>query len=505
MSAPGWQTEDLAEEWVESTSFSDISPSPPKAQSPRKTTGDEQHRQFSASFRQISFNGQDQMARQVTPMRIVSGHVNGGRGHLPDMSVQGLLSPPTSDSGSSQGKQEIAVAGTFVIKEDDDLAKLAHSKALPANPFTPKGGKGDFFSPLALERMFQPPSPPTPAVPLPITNLDAPMHHVAEINTFQQTTVTTERRVSAIYNPYAPANPSRLSKSVTPPSRTDSTIDTTQDTSQTQTELDMETGEHADDVTVKLDGVRAESEREGYEYETDLSPLREQTNDVHDAHRGYQFTFSVSPRSDSLPSRHRQPSFSPPVDDFYDQAAGPSHSTINARHLPPLSPAGPNPPLRLFQRTYDTYTRDYLSAIVDSIPVGPSPPGTTPRRAFFSNTSHPTLSQHEGASPSDSSSTPSDPSASRSSKRIRLSPPDWHQRGPGRYEHSPSPSPPVRSPRQPDARRDWGRQGMEVLRRIRESRGSPATTVLSAGSGTQWSGSGDGSDTGTLRRKNGDC
>ena len=190
--------------------------------------------------------------------------------------------------------------GTYLIRND-----------VPATAFLPKTPARhikDFFSPLALERMFEPPEPP-PQKPL------------------------------ALALAAAPAIPSRLSQAFTPhDTRSDS------DTS-----------------------PRATLQR--------------------------PFTFSVPRQAESTPG-HVYSAAQPPMTD---------------------------PRLRLFQLQYDTFTRDHLSAMVDSIAVN------TPSRESAGDNSpvqpvlfHP---QHTPAS---------DDTPVRSIKRIKLSPPsDFYGEGAG--------------------------------------------------------------------------
>jgi protein NUD1 len=83
----------------------------------------------------------------------------------------------------------------------------------------------------------------------------------------------------------------------------------------------------------------------------------------------------------------------------------------------PVAPAPPitDPRLRLFQFQYDTFTRDHLSAMVDSIAIN-SPSGSNTGN-FAVTTSTP--SGHPSVS---SASAQSSPSELRSAKRVKLSP-----------------------------------------------------------------------------------
>jgi protein NUD1 len=77
--------------------------------------------------------------------------------------------------------------------------------------------------------------------------------------------------------------------------------------------------------------------------------------------------------SKNLPSEY-QFTFSPPT-----IAASSTPVSDRAESVPPnaLKDALTDPRLKLFQLNYDTYTREHLSAIVDSIPITPSRSGST--------------------------------------------------------------------------------------------------------------------------------
>ncbi|KAG9315536.1 hypothetical protein JVU11DRAFT_3156 [Chiua virens] len=223
-------------------------------------------------------------------------------------------------------------AGTFLIRED-----------MPATAFLPKtpgrqikkGGIKDFFSPLALEKMFEPPSPP-PQKPL-------------------VTAFTT-----------APAVPSRLSQAFTPnDSRSDS------DTSTRSNTVDralLKPSLPSNVVTPPPAlGTQKRSALEG------------------------PFTFTVPRQKSRFPQAESTP--------------GHGYSAAN----PPMT----DPRLRLFQLQYDTFTRDHLSAMVDSIAVN------TPSGGSNGSPSSPV--QRIPFRPQQSP-VPDD-AAIRSIKRIKLSPP----------------------------------------------------------------------------------
>ncbi|KAH9922647.1 uncharacterized protein B0H18DRAFT_1085842 [Fomitopsis serialis] len=164
--------------------------------------------------------------------------------------------------------------GTFLIRED--------APAVPLLPKTPGRGKKafgkDFFSPLALERMFEPPSPP---------------------GAVQAT---------------APSVPSRLSR---------------------DTEIIGELSRGDIAVGEGGDGQEVQSGEAG----------------VLDC----QFTFEA-PR----PSPFNPNGVIPAAQ------STPGHPRM---HSDMLNPPSTDPRLRLFQFQYDTFTRDHLSAMVDSIAV----------------------------------------------------------------------------------------------------------------------------------------
>ncbi|WWD17902.1 hypothetical protein CI109_102347 [Kwoniella shandongensis] len=510
MFAPGWQTDELVEEWPES------SPSPPPSlpiQLPavvvgKQTVNMESIRAKRGSLRMLGQASARPLppSRSVSvsssgenvPGRIVSGHVEGGKGHLPSPGHidVGVLSPPSSRSSSSSNgpptemtKQQ-TMAGTFVVKDGVEDDRGAH---LARNGVGPKGGK-DIFGALPLERMFDPPSPPTANTvdnepPLPSSIATSA---ISTPSPAPPTSLENEpRRVS---HPYAPANPSRLSKSVTPSSNDSFTTTASaapsliptsarlkhevdsfgQDDTVLREDEGDDSGAPSDFVTAQQGEEQTKHTRLGEmslrsgEVETDLSPPARQVSD------DYPFTFNA-PRHPSSTSSfgHAVDGGSLVFDPEHDAVGeGPSHSTLNIRSKPPAVASenqaqsmarGPsqqsNPALRLFRSTYDTYTREHLSALVDSIAIEPSPsPPALPNARHLRNWSPAADNQD---SPSASGSTPSASSLSsdaRSSKRLRLSPP----------------SPPRRGMQL----RDWGAQGQAMMDRIR-GRDAESTTSAS--------------------------
>ncbi|WWC66241.1 uncharacterized protein I206_100142 [Kwoniella pini CBS 10737] len=484
---PGWHTDELAEEWPDS------SPSPPVLPVelppiPHATINMDSIRAKRGSLRMLG----QASARPLPPSRststnsqpgrIVSGYVEDGKGHLPSRSTSntsnGLLSPPSSRSSS--GADQEAVGGTCVVKEGVEDNRGQH---LARNPMGPKGGK-DIFGALPLERMFDPPSPPTASQPL------EPESSVISTPTPE----TQQRRLS---HAYAPANPSRLSKSVTPSSNDSFTTHSSgADSTNRSHVIDQEVVEEADslirddtllrdedDSAMPGDFYTAPQGQDGTtktrlgelslrsgEVETDLSPFNRQVS------ADYPFTFNAPRRPSENASSEKDHSersiFDP---ESHANGEGPSHSTLNMKtssNRPALeqvqtAPRGvsnqssTNGALRLFRSTYDTYTREHLSALVDSIAIEPSPsPPSQPSARGLRE-----WSPAESASPSASGSTPSSMSSDgRSSKRLRLSPA----------------SPPKRT----SGLRDWGAQGRAMMERIRGRDTADETTTSASRSAT---------------------
>jgi hypothetical protein len=202
------------------------------------------------------------------------------------------VSRSRSQSPSPPGSP--VLAGTVLVREDAPGPDLSNT---PAG--AKKGGMKNFFSPLALERMFDPPSSPGQ---LPI--------------------------LSHSHNPAAPPIPSRLSQV-----------------------HGAESFSHDGDTEV-IDHSAAQPDEI---LETDLPDVGgfgglKPSMDC-------QFTFAV-PGPSLTPTGAITPS-------GYPQA----ESTPAAAHAMPYITTATDPPLRLFQFQYDTYTRDHLSAMVDSIAI----------------------------------------------------------------------------------------------------------------------------------------
>jgi hypothetical protein len=278
---PGWQTEELQDEWPESDHEDEIERS------------------------NLSYGTQS-----VSLTIPLSTQIHTTTDFEPDATPSGTRNQ---------------AMGTFLVREE-----VAHAPLLPKTPGRNKKGMGkDFFTPLPLERMFEPPSPPT----------------------------SSERRVKS-------PNPSPLSRSINAPNTPGS------------------------------------SEMEDEIMETDIPNM----NSFHGrkASMACQFTFSVPREASSRPT---------------GLGAGilpQAQSTPNPPFVPNAAAPPTDPRLRLFQFQYDTYTREHLSALVDSIAINtPSGTGTTATPTSFSNG----LSRV-----SEVTGTAANMSHMRSTKRLKLSP-----------------------------------------------------------------------------------
>lgn len=306
-SRPAWMTEDLADEWIEEE----------ESHSPS-----EQRMATSSSTR---------------------SHI--GTWRTGSVEVKEL--PAGRDDCEPQ-------VGTFVVREDLPPAQL---------PQTPgkKAAIKDIFSPLPLERMFDPPSPPEQSSPP------------------QSQPVLMTRHSSN-----RPAKPSKLSQVVA------------------MSMVEEEDDEKGQEPQAAKDEI----------VETDMPNMgglgkHKPAADCH-------FTFAI-------------PRQSPPVTSPEGDLVLPFSNQQPQAQSTPLVPApaqiqgqpSTDPRLRLFQFQYDTYTRDHLSALVDSFGVN------TPSNGSSDQSAGPTLPLAIVTEYTDHARDEREESFSRlrSSKRIRLTPP----------------------------------------------------------------------------------
>ncbi|KAG8927688.1 hypothetical protein FRC02_007914 [Tulasnella sp. 418] len=356
-SIPGWQTEELEEEWVSQ-------PSSPANNQDGDGNGE------------IAVLTKDkQRSAPYTPTRCSSV---GGSIRL----IDGLREEEDSYQDDNEpDAEECATGGTFLIREDQPLP-VTPLGLKPGQAFGKKAGIKTFFTPLALERMFDPPSPPQ-------------QHEQHE----QPSTVPEPPSYSQRPPPPTPPPPKPI---FTPMSQTKKPSKL----SQSYLPADFDTSTETSNTADGTDGVELEPSKSDEILASDIPGLT--GFDGRKPSADFQFTFTMSPHASNTP--HRGTHLSPPNFTPNPRARQVSNgSTIlddddePDRHGPEegdgqLSKRDSR--LRLFQYQYDTFTREHLSALVDTIAVKSSPP-------------------------ENSSSREEDP-VWRSSKRIKLSPPeDW--------------------------------------------------------------------------------
>lgn len=442
VATPGWQTEELLEEWVES------SPSPPPTTLPKSFPSKSLPRNVDlVHAKRGSLRGLGHApARGLPTSRSASSaSASDNAKMMAKRDLSGLLSPPSSRSSSEdvenrpvqQETGTVAVAGTFLVKDgvDDD-----RGKHLLRNQAKSK----DIFGALPLERMFLPPSPPTataqampsqppPPAPVPAT---APLSTSAASPPVVSPPLpeTHNRRIS---HQYAPANPSRLCKSITP-SNCSSSFTNSADPSNalaSENRANESFGDVEDD-SIFQDDTAPQAE---YTTEVHAHPLAQSTTPQHSPAREDQsptipqseFSFTYEPPSQA-PHNQSVPAFDP---------SEISHSTVHGGRYAEQSAQSQG--LRLFRSTYDTYTREHLSALVDSIAIEPSG-SLSPSRRDDSRDLSPQSGEASGSR--GSGSTSESASDMRSSKRLRMSPE----------------SPPGRT-----GMMDWGAKGIMLMDKIR--------------------------------------
>ncbi|KLO17318.1 L domain-like protein [Schizopora paradoxa] len=267
---PAWQTDDLADEWP-----------------------DEDERTHSTKQRTIS--------TQATNTQKYNGSLN-------------FASLQRTGSVRSVGTTGRGGAGTFVVREDEPPMQV-----MPQTPGKQKkGGMRTMFTPLAIEKMFEPPSPPEQTTPL------------SEPEPGPSKPITPPLGLFT-HNSTRPSVPSKLSQAI------NASFTTT---------TEGEEGGDGDEIL-----------------ETDMPNMGGFGGKKPGAN--CMFTFAVDrhqvaplPVSDGKlqPLEQEPQAQSTPIP--------PSNSQLLAQ--PPTDPR-----LRLFHFQYDTYTRGHLSALVDSFAVSP--------------------------------------------------------------------------------------------------------------------------------------
>ena len=368
MAAPAWQTDDLADEWVEEGET--------EVEEPTEVVGDD--------------DGQG-ATQTGTIDEVPNGTCNFGTTNFADGSVV----------------EHDEAGGTFVVR-----AELP-PPVLPQTPGVKKSGMKNMFSPLQLERMFEPPSPPK-ASSQPTAQEKSPP-------------VPFQRRIAS-----RPVIPSKLSQVVQAASVTED---------ETEMETETDDGEGAMEVADAPEASEEDKEnlfgegapKSACEF-TFKVPMNTKTNDV-----------AGGEERATLPSR--------PHGDY----------TLPILKQSPLPNLPSDPRLRLFQLQYDTYTREHLSAIVDSFVI------SSPSNRSSSRTSASTML----ASTPDSHGADDLKSSQRATKRLKLTPP---------AELPAIFSPPRVQPIRPPLRRDYVGESQAFMQRIKQARDF---SLLSVGNATE--------------------
>ncbi|KAF8503231.1 hypothetical protein BU17DRAFT_58536 [Hysterangium stoloniferum] len=344
---PGWHTDALEEEWIE----------PPTSNS----LGD-------ADDKDVPYHSRSMQSHATSNDRYATAN--------------DYYTPPNDHSSTSLKRSHSPLPssptrqGTFLIREDQPVAPIM---PLPARKGKAKNIMKDFFSPLALETMFEPPSPRLAA------NDNLPPH---PFNT------ALEEKHEA--NDVASSHKA--------------------DEGLGEADMDEETRPVPHDLP------------EGVEEPEQL--------DEED------FTFAAA----------RPPRIPSPVPEGVTARTPSNHKSLN-----PSVPQTDSR-LRLFQFQYDTFTRDHLSAMVDSIAVH------TPSDSNKSKSPRNILSRSQAQN----SSIPVpqlDNAHSRATKRLRLTPPNnLSQDIPG-VSSMP--------------RKDYIGESRKLMRKIKQARSPSMMTVLS--------------------------
>ncbi|CUA67143.1 Septation initiation network scaffold protein cdc11 [Rhizoctonia solani] len=152
MSRPAWMTDELEEEWVEPEWEDADGSSGNGSQRSRRSIGSGRATQAYGSVRVGRSSPTTSDPSSSMKERSIRGLLQGDNGKRnKGLSIQ----PGTTGSSSSEVSP---VVGTFLVREDVLQEPL---KAAPAA--LKKSAAKNFFAPLALERMFEPPSPPAGA------------------------------------------------------------------------------------------------------------------------------------------------------------------------------------------------------------------------------------------------------------------------------------------------------------------------------------------------------
>jgi hypothetical protein len=295
MSRPAWQTEELDEEWIEDDDNDSLNVT---------------RRSGASATSTIS------LTEVIGSLDITDHH---RRSH----------GSQASDRSADGGRSATAPRGTFVVREGVEAVPL-----MAKTPGKPKGAFAGMFTPLALEKMFEPPSPP-PAGPSVLR---------------EPSPARSSPPQSAV--PRHSPGPSPLSQSHLPVPP----IPIVHITPSASFQFDAST--HSAYPPQLEDGDTKTSQVPSTEF-TFTAP------------RFTPIPFNPNPGRVALAESTPGPSCPQP---------GTKQRLDIETPLPlPSLPAPPmtDPRLRLFQFQYDTFTREHLSAILDTMPVHAGSPSTT--------------------------------------------------------------------------------------------------------------------------------
>ncbi|KAF8584685.1 hypothetical protein K439DRAFT_1633331 [Ramaria rubella] len=370
---PGWQTDELEDEWIEpSSSDSD--------------THD---------------NDDDQSIYQMQSLSIASN----GR-----FQAAALLSPKPSPHSVPPSPSP---QGTFLIREDQVAAPILPQ---PIRKGKSKSLFKDFFSPLALETMFEPPSPRLSQNNLP--QVPSPLSKVATNHAHEESDPGDDLK--------------------TPRDSIDEGLG--------EGDMEEETGTVPDRVSSDHGhgGVQEEDEEgEDVILASDIPNLV--SFDGRKPSSAYKFTFSAA-RPANVPGSIRE--------------VGPSSPPLPSKQSNTPQPQAPatDPRLRLFHFQYDTFTRDHLSAMVDSIAVHTPSSDPNKTKSLVNLLNRDSHNQH--ASTPEHSDT-----YLRATKRLKLTPPEDTSQ--------------ETLPMAPRTRKDYVGESKHLMKKIKQARTPSMLTTAS--------------------------
>lgn len=394
---PGWLDDSLAEEWVEPDEVDMSLDHEGDAEEAHQLSGSVLVSPVATPSRDMG----DQLRHQHLAVNEGNRHASGSGSSVTAVPSSPSLPPPPSPP---------PLEGTFLIREDVEHQPITPAVKAAGFPFRKGRGKQfeaftkSIFSPLALEKMFDPPSPPEARTPAHAWTTGG-----AFDNNLQPPLIPLPLSSSAS-RAYGNARRSPQRRSVV---------------------LSHNLDDREEDDVNRSDEILA----------SDIPNLLGFNGRVPSA----RFTFHVS--HGPTTSTPRQP-------------AALNRSNPNAHRA-----SGPRPRvgLKLFQ-TYDTYTKDHLSALVESIDVKSSPPSASERDDCAS------------------------PSCGRSTKRIRLSAPESDRKSAGTIKSRRGPTPSNLSPQHPPlinrpgsraAPRDYLGESRSLMEQIKNNRSFSLSTTMS--------------------------